>query len=82
MFAVEEDRNLKLLTWGLVPKHLAPVYGKAPNYLADPSTSSGAYSGLNPHAPRHHDITRVPDQGDHLPAFGWDSELIFIKSIS
>jgi hypothetical protein len=50
MFVVEEDRNLKLLTQGATLKHPAPMYGKAPYYPIDPSTSSGACSSLNPHA--------------------------------
>jgi hypothetical protein len=53
MFAAGEDGNLELLTRVLVPRHPWPIYGKAPYYPADPSTSStlgGACSGLNPHA--------------------------------
>jgi hypothetical protein len=50
MFTTGEDKNLKLLTQGPAPKHPAPVYRKAPYYPADPSTSDGAYSNLNPYA--------------------------------
>jgi hypothetical protein len=32
--------------------------------------------------PHRNDITRVPYRGEHLPAFGWDSELIIIRSSS
>jgi hypothetical protein len=46
---VGEDENLESLTWGPAPKHPASVYGKASYYPADPSTSGGAYSGLNPY---------------------------------
>jgi hypothetical protein len=50
IFAAEEDGNLEFLTRGSALKHLAPVYGKAPYYLVDPSTSSKACSCLNPYA--------------------------------
>jgi hypothetical protein len=53
MFTVGEDGNLKLLTQGPVPRHHAPVYGKAlyyPTDLPTSSTSGGAYLGLNPRA--------------------------------
>jgi hypothetical protein len=50
MFATGEDENLELLTQGPAPRHLAPVYRVSPYYPADPSTSGGACSGLNPHA--------------------------------
>jgi hypothetical protein len=39
MFTVGEDRNLELLNWDSAPRHPAPVYGKAPYYLIDPSLS-------------------------------------------
>jgi hypothetical protein len=49
MFTTGEDRNLELLTRGPAPRHPALVYEIASYYLADPSTSGGACSGLNPH---------------------------------
>jgi hypothetical protein len=49
MFAVKEDGNLELLTQGPAPRHSTPVYGIAPSYPVDPSTSGGACSGMNPH---------------------------------
>jgi hypothetical protein len=49
MFAVGEDRNLKLLTRGPAPRHLALVYETSTYYSANPSTSDGSCSGLNPH---------------------------------
>jgi hypothetical protein len=62
MFAAREDGDLELLTRGPTPIHPASVYGKAPNYLADPSTSGGAYSGLNPHAGLYH-LSAMTSQG-------------------
>jgi hypothetical protein len=50
MFTDGEDGNLELLTQGSTPKHHVPVYGKAPYYPVNPSTSGGACSCLNPHA--------------------------------
>jgi hypothetical protein len=50
MFATREDKNLELLTRGLAPRHPMTVYGKAPFYLVDPSTSRGTFLGLNPYA--------------------------------
>jgi hypothetical protein len=50
MFAAREDKNLKLLTQGPTPRHPTLVYGTAPYYPADPSTSGGSRSDLNPHA--------------------------------
>jgi hypothetical protein len=50
MFAAGKEGNLELLTQGPAPRHLAPVYGVSAYYLADPSTSCEACSGLNPHA--------------------------------
>jgi hypothetical protein len=50
MFSTREDGNLELLTRGTAPRHLVPVYGKAPYYSADLSTSGNACSGLNPYA--------------------------------
>jgi hypothetical protein len=31
--------------------------------------------------PHRHDIMGVLDQGDHLPAIGWDNMLIYIRGI-
>jgi hypothetical protein len=42
MFAIREDRNLELLTQGSALKHPVPMYGKAPYYPVNPSTSGGA----------------------------------------
>jgi hypothetical protein len=50
MFGTREDGNLELLTRGLAPKHPVPIYEKTPYYSVNPSTSGGAYSGLNPYA--------------------------------
>jgi hypothetical protein len=47
IFDVGEDGNLELLTKGPTLSHRGPVYGIAPYYPADPSTSSGACSGMN-----------------------------------
>jgi hypothetical protein len=47
-FAVREDENLKMLSPGSTPEHLAPVYGQAPCFPAASSTSGGTCSGLNP----------------------------------
>jgi hypothetical protein len=49
MFVAGENGDLELRTGGAVPKHLAPVYGQAPYYLANPYTSSGACSSMNPY---------------------------------
>jgi hypothetical protein len=49
MFAVREVENLKLLTRGPTPKHVAPVYEQAPYLLTSSSTSGGADSRLNPY---------------------------------
>jgi hypothetical protein len=62
MFAAREDEDLELLTRGPAPIHPASVYGKAPNYLADPSTSGGAYLGLNPHAGPYY-ISTIASKG-------------------
>jgi hypothetical protein len=50
MFAVGEDGNLELLTWGAAPKHPTLVYGQAPYYPTNPSTSGGSCLGMNPYA--------------------------------
>jgi hypothetical protein len=65
MFAVGEDGNLELLTWGPTPTHPRSVYGKAPYYPVDPSTSStssGAYSGLNPRVGSYY-LSAMTSQG-------------------
>jgi hypothetical protein len=62
MFAVEEDKNLELLAWGPAPRHPTPVYGKAPYYSADPCTSDGACSGLNPYTGPYY-LTAMTLQG-------------------
>jgi hypothetical protein len=54
MFAVGEDENHELLTQGLAPKQLAPVYGHAPYLPVSSSTSNGACLGLNPYAWPYH----------------------------
>jgi hypothetical protein len=55
MFAAGEDGNLELLTQGLAPKCLMPMYGHAPYLLTSSSTSGSACSGFNPYAePYHH----------------------------
>jgi hypothetical protein len=62
MFTAGEDRNFELLTRGLAPIHPRLVYGKVPYYSADPSTSGGACSGLNPHA-RSDYLSAMTSQG-------------------
>jgi hypothetical protein len=65
MFAIGEYGNLELLTRGSTPSHHMPVYGEAPYYLVDPSTSSassGARSGLNPHAVPYY-LSTMTSQG-------------------
>jgi hypothetical protein len=57
MFAAREDGNIELLTQGSVSKHPSSVYKKAPYYPVDPSTSGGAYLGLNPYAEPYYLIT-------------------------
>jgi hypothetical protein len=47
-FAVGEDENLKMLSPGSTPEHLAPVYGHAPCFPATSSTSGSTCSGLDP----------------------------------
>jgi hypothetical protein len=54
MFAVGKDGNLKLLTQGPTPNHLAPVYGQAPYLPASSSTLGGSCSGLNPYTGSYH----------------------------
>jgi hypothetical protein len=62
MFDTRDDGNLELLTQGPVPRHLTPVYGVSPYYSIDPSTSGGAYSGLNPHAGSYY-LSAMTSQG-------------------
>jgi hypothetical protein len=59
MFAVEEDEILELLTQGLAPKRLAPVYEQAPYLPASLSTSGGVCSSLNPYAGPYHHATKT-----------------------
>jgi hypothetical protein len=47
MFAAGDDGILEFITRGPAPRHLAPVYGQAPYLSANPSTSGGAWLGLN-----------------------------------
>jgi hypothetical protein len=54
MFAVGEDGSLGLLTQGLTPKRLAPVYGQAPYLLANSSTLGGFCSDLNRYVEPYH----------------------------
>jgi hypothetical protein len=55
MFAAGEDGNLELLTQGLAPKCLMPMYGHAPYLPTSSSTSGSVCSGFNPYAePYHH----------------------------
>jgi hypothetical protein len=86
MFAVGEDRDLELLTQGLVPRHPVPVYGTTPYYPVDPSTSGGASSGLNSHAGPYY-LSAMTSQGlsigkNHLLVFDWDIELLIFGSNS
>jgi hypothetical protein len=65
MFAIGEDGNLKLLPRGLAPSYCQPVYGKAPYYPADPSTSlalDNACSGLNPYVGSYY-LSAMTSQG-------------------
>jgi hypothetical protein len=53
MFTAREDRTLELLTRGPTPNHYEQIYGEAPYYLADSSTTlapNGGCSGLNQYA--------------------------------
>jgi hypothetical protein len=65
MSTAGEDENLELPTRGPAPSHLSPVYGKAPYYSSDPSTSStsgGTCSGLNTYA-RPYYLSSMTSQG-------------------
>jgi hypothetical protein len=59
IFAVGEDRNLKLLTQGLTPKCFMPVYGQAPYFLASSSTSGGVCSGMNPYIRPYYRVAKT-----------------------
>jgi hypothetical protein len=59
MFAAREDGSLELLTQGLAPKRLAPIYGQAPYLPASSSTSGDACSGLNPYAGPYHRVAKT-----------------------
>jgi hypothetical protein len=53
MFTAEEDGTLELVTRGPTPSQHETIYGEAPYYPENPSTTStsgGARSGLNPYA--------------------------------
>jgi hypothetical protein len=53
IFIPGEDGTLELLTQGPTPSQHEPIYGEAPYYPADPSTTStsdGICSGFNPYA--------------------------------
>jgi hypothetical protein len=65
LFATGEDGNLELLTRGPTPRHHVPVYGTAPYHPADPSTSVGACSGLNPHAGQYY-LSVMTSQGHQI----------------
>jgi hypothetical protein len=57
VFAIGEDKNLKLLTRGPTPRHPRLIYEKALYNLIDlsaSSASSGSYSGLNPYTGSYH----------------------------
>jgi hypothetical protein len=54
MFAIREDGNLKLLTRGPAPNHLASVYGQTSYHMGSSFTSGGVYSGLNPYTWSYH----------------------------
>jgi hypothetical protein len=62
MFIAREDGNLELLIQGPVPRHPTLMYETTPYYLADPSTSGGAYLGLNPHAGPYY-ISTIASKG-------------------
>jgi hypothetical protein len=59
MFTTVEDENLELLTRDPTPKHLASVYGRAPYFLTDTSTSGGACSDLNPYTGPYYRSTKT-----------------------
>jgi hypothetical protein len=53
MFTAGEDRTIELLTHSPSPSHHELIYGEAPYYPVDPSTTlalGGTRSGLNPYA--------------------------------
>jgi hypothetical protein len=57
--AAGDDGNLRMLSPGPAPEHLAPEYGQTPCFLADSSTTSGACSGLDPYAGQHIRIVKL-----------------------
>jgi hypothetical protein len=67
IFATGEDRNLQLLTQSPALKRLESVYGQAPYLPASSSTSSGAYSGLNPYTGSYHHAAKTT-QGNSIRA--------------
>jgi hypothetical protein len=62
MFSAGEDKNLDLLTQDPMPRHPASIYGKAPYYPANPSTSGEACSGLNPYVAPYY-LSAMTSQG-------------------
>jgi hypothetical protein len=84
MFIVGEDKSLELLTQGPALKHLAPIYGHAPFLPANPSTSNGVCSGLNPYAGLYYRSGTTSwgasDLENHPRAFNWGIELLIIGS--
>jgi hypothetical protein len=79
MFATGKDRNLELLTQGLTPKRLAPVYGQVVYLSASSSTSGGACSGP------YHRVTKTT-QGNPIgapifqPSIGTSSSFTLVAS--
>jgi hypothetical protein len=53
MFAMGEDKNIKMLPSGSAPERLTLVYGQALCFSAISSTTEGACSGLDPYAWLH-----------------------------
>jgi hypothetical protein len=62
MFAAGDDGSLELLTRGPASRHPMPVYGQALYLLTNPSTSGGAYSGLNPYTGPYY-LSAMTSQG-------------------
>jgi hypothetical protein len=54
-----EDGNLHMLSPGPAPGRSAPVYGQAPCFPVDSSTTGGACSGLDPYAGQHIRIVKL-----------------------
>jgi hypothetical protein len=71
------------LTQGPALRQLVPVYGVSAYYPANPSTSSEAFSGLNPHAELYYLSTMTslgtPGRENHPPT---EIELLIIGSAS